>query len=201
MRMPRRSRRASPSWSRYWAGYEDADLVCVPPAPPDKALPWNWKLHVENFTDAYHPEFVHKGTHDFAPSVGLDGGVKFTPMARGRQLHRAHRADGAGRRRHDARRLGRGSGVPGDRHPAAGAAQAHRVRDHRAADDHDVRAHRDRLPDPHAALGAAGEGGERPRDRRRLAAAAEHAAAARFRRPRGAGARGRRRRSGRRTCR
>ncbi len=65
----------------YWAGYEAADLVCVPPSPPDKALPWNWKLHVENFTDAYHPEFVHRGTHDFAPSVGVDGGVQFTPMA------------------------------------------------------------------------------------------------------------------------
>jgi phenylpropionate dioxygenase-like ring-hydroxylating dioxygenase large terminal subunit len=67
----------------YWAGYEESDLACVPPAPADKALPWNWKLHVENFTDAYHPEFVHRGTHDFAPSVGLDGGVKFTPMQAG----------------------------------------------------------------------------------------------------------------------
>ncbi len=34
----------------------------------DKPLPWNWKVQVENFTDAYHPEFVHHGTHDFAPS-------------------------------------------------------------------------------------------------------------------------------------
>ena len=35
----------------------------------DTPLPWNWKVQVENFTDAYHPEYVHIGTHDFAPSV------------------------------------------------------------------------------------------------------------------------------------
>jgi len=65
----------------FWANYEDADLVAVPPAPADKTLPWNWKIHVENFTDAYHPEFVHRGTHDFAPSVHPDGGVAFTGMS------------------------------------------------------------------------------------------------------------------------
>ena len=65
----------------FWANYEDADLVAVPPAPADKTLPWNWKIHVENFTDAYHPEFVHRGTHDFAPSVHPDGGVVFTDMS------------------------------------------------------------------------------------------------------------------------
>ena len=67
----------------FWAGYVDADLVAVPPAPADKPVPWNWKVHVENFTDAYHPEFVHIKTHDFAPSVHPDGGVEFTPMAEG----------------------------------------------------------------------------------------------------------------------
>mgnify|MGYP000642796231 CR=1 FL=1 len=67
----------------YWAGYEDADLVAVPPAPADRTLPWNWKVHAENFTDAYHPEFVHRGTHDFAPSVHADGVVEFTPMEAG----------------------------------------------------------------------------------------------------------------------
>lgn len=67
----------------FWAGYEDADLVCVPPTMSDTALPWNWKVHAENFTDAYHPEFVHRGTHDFAPSHHKDGGVAFTPMAAG----------------------------------------------------------------------------------------------------------------------
>lgn len=65
----------------FWANYEDADLVAVPPTPGDTPLPWNWKIHAENFTDAYHPEFVHRGTHDFAPSILGDGGVEFTPMA------------------------------------------------------------------------------------------------------------------------
>ena len=63
----------------YWAGYEAADLVAIPPKLADTPLPWNWKAHVENFTDAYHPEFVHRGTHDFAPSVHAQGGVQFTP--------------------------------------------------------------------------------------------------------------------------
>lgn len=40
-------------------------------------------MHVENFTDAYHPEFVHRGTHEFAPSVLGDDGVAFTDMADG----------------------------------------------------------------------------------------------------------------------
>ena len=65
-----------------WDHYESADLITVPPVPSDKTLPWNWKLHFENFTDAYHPEFVHRGTHDFAPSIHADGGVVFTAMAR-----------------------------------------------------------------------------------------------------------------------
>jgi len=67
----------------FWSGYEDADLVGIPPRLADKPLPWNWKVHVENFTDAYHPEFVHRGTHDFAPSVMADGGVVFTDMKPG----------------------------------------------------------------------------------------------------------------------
>lgn len=67
----------------FWAGYEDADLVGIPPKLADTPLPWNWKVHVENFTDAYHPEFVHRGTHDFAPSVLGDGGVVFTDMKHG----------------------------------------------------------------------------------------------------------------------
>ncbi len=55
----------------------------------DTPLPWNWKVQVENFTDAYHTEFVHIGTHDFAPSI--TGG-------RWRAIHR----DEAGRQRHRA---------------------------------------------------------------------------------------------------
>jgi phenylpropionate dioxygenase-like ring-hydroxylating dioxygenase large terminal subunit len=67
----------------FWAGYTEADLVAVPPTPSDVALPWNWKIHVENFTDAYHPGFVHRGTHDIAPSVHAQGSVVFEPMAGG----------------------------------------------------------------------------------------------------------------------
>jgi phenylpropionate dioxygenase-like ring-hydroxylating dioxygenase large terminal subunit len=66
-----------------WQGYEEADLVSVPPVAATTPLPWNWKLQLENFTDAYHPEFVHRGTHDFAPSVLPPDGVAFTPMADG----------------------------------------------------------------------------------------------------------------------
>jgi phenylpropionate dioxygenase-like ring-hydroxylating dioxygenase large terminal subunit len=66
-----------------WSGYDAAGLIAVPPLESDKPQPWNWKVHVENFTDAYHPEYVHRGTHDFAPSV-LDGdGVRFTEMKPG----------------------------------------------------------------------------------------------------------------------
>jgi phenylpropionate dioxygenase-like ring-hydroxylating dioxygenase large terminal subunit len=66
-----------------WQGYPEADMVTVPPVQATAPLPWNWKIQLENFTDAYHPEFVHTGTHDFAPSVHPDGGVEFTPMAEG----------------------------------------------------------------------------------------------------------------------
>jgi phenylpropionate dioxygenase-like ring-hydroxylating dioxygenase large terminal subunit len=66
-----------------WANYPEADMVTVPPVQAINPLPWNWKIQLENFTDAYHPEFVHQGTHDFAPSVHPEGGVEFTPMANG----------------------------------------------------------------------------------------------------------------------
>ncbi|MDP1911583.1 MAG: SRPBCC family protein, partial [Hyphomicrobium sp.] len=66
-----------------WAGYEATGLKAVPPAMSDTPLPWNWKVQVENFTDAYHPEFVHIGTHDFAPSVMAGDGVRFTEMSPG----------------------------------------------------------------------------------------------------------------------
>ncbi|MGH7014773.1 MAG: aromatic ring-hydroxylating oxygenase subunit alpha [Stellaceae bacterium] len=66
----------------FWKNYENADLVAVPPKMSDDPLPWNWKIHYENFIDAYHPEFVHRKTHDFAPSNHPDGGVQFTTMAR-----------------------------------------------------------------------------------------------------------------------
>jgi phenylpropionate dioxygenase-like ring-hydroxylating dioxygenase large terminal subunit len=63
-----------------WPGYEATGLKALPPAMSDTPLPWNWKVQVENFTDAYHPEYVHIGTHDFAPSVMAGDGVRFTAM-------------------------------------------------------------------------------------------------------------------------
>jgi len=66
-----------------WQNYPEPEMSPVPPVPMANPLPWNWKVHLENFTDAYHPEFVHRGTHDFAPSHAPDGGVEFTPMAAG----------------------------------------------------------------------------------------------------------------------
>ena len=66
-----------------WAGYEATGVVALPPAMSDAPLPWNWKVQVENFTDAYHPEFVHHGTHDFAPSLMPGDGVRFTDMKPG----------------------------------------------------------------------------------------------------------------------
>jgi phenylpropionate dioxygenase-like ring-hydroxylating dioxygenase large terminal subunit len=66
-----------------WQGYPETEMVTVPPVQATAPVPWNWKVQLENFTDAYHPEFVHLGTHDFAPSIHPDGGVEFTPMADG----------------------------------------------------------------------------------------------------------------------
>jgi phenylpropionate dioxygenase-like ring-hydroxylating dioxygenase large terminal subunit len=63
-----------------WPGYEATGLKALPPTMSDTPLPWNWKVQVENFTDAYHPEYVHIGTHDFAPSVMAGDGVRFTAM-------------------------------------------------------------------------------------------------------------------------
>ena len=70
----------------YWDGYGEDELVTVPPVTAATPVPWNWKVNLENFTDAYHTEFVHRGTHDFAPSLHAalpGGGVTFTPMADG----------------------------------------------------------------------------------------------------------------------
>ncbi|SJZ30725.1 Ring hydroxylating alpha subunit (catalytic domain) [Enhydrobacter aerosaccus] len=66
-----------------WAGYEATGLKAMPPVMSDTPLPWNWKVHVENFTDAYHTEYVHIGTHDFAPSVLGDDGVRYMDMKPG----------------------------------------------------------------------------------------------------------------------
>lgn len=66
-----------------WRAYGEAELVTIPPVAATTPVPWNWKVQLENFTDAYHPEFVHRGTHDFAPSVHGNDGVAFTPMQDG----------------------------------------------------------------------------------------------------------------------
>jgi phenylpropionate dioxygenase-like ring-hydroxylating dioxygenase large terminal subunit len=66
-----------------WANYPEAEMVTIPPVQATTPVPWNWKVQLENFTDAYHPEFVHTGTHDFAPSVLYGGGVEFTDMVDG----------------------------------------------------------------------------------------------------------------------
>src|SRR5258707_13108161 len=63
-----------------WAGSEATGLKALPPRMSDKPLPWNWKVHVENFTHAYHTEYVHIGTHDFAPSATGGDGVRYTEM-------------------------------------------------------------------------------------------------------------------------
>lgn len=67
----------------FWTGYPEEAMTAVPPMLSTTSLAWNWKTHLENFTDAYHPEFVHRGTHDFAPSVHPAGGVRFAEMEPG----------------------------------------------------------------------------------------------------------------------
>ncbi|MGA8399883.1 MAG: aromatic ring-hydroxylating dioxygenase subunit alpha [Stellaceae bacterium] len=66
-----------------WEGYPEAEMATVPPVVATTPVRWNWKVQLENFTDAYHPEFVHRGTHDFAPSIHPDGGVAFSEMKDG----------------------------------------------------------------------------------------------------------------------
>ena len=47
--------------------YHVDEMVTVDPMTvPD--LPFNWKVMVENFMEGYHPDRLHKGIHDFAPS-------------------------------------------------------------------------------------------------------------------------------------
>jgi phenylpropionate dioxygenase-like ring-hydroxylating dioxygenase large terminal subunit len=47
-------------------GLED----CREYEPPDRfeAMPWNWKVMLENFNDGYHANRLHAGVHDFCPS-------------------------------------------------------------------------------------------------------------------------------------
>lgn len=50
---------------------EHFDLAgCRPRAATDRfpAMPWNWKVMLENFNDGYHASRLHAGVHDFCPS-------------------------------------------------------------------------------------------------------------------------------------
>ena len=49
------------------ANYHVEDMVTVQPETIG-GLPFNWKIMVENFMEGYHPDRLHKGIHDFAPS-------------------------------------------------------------------------------------------------------------------------------------
>lgn len=61
--------------------YPLEEMDCIPPVPFKDPVNWNWKIFFENYIDAYHTEFVHPGTHTYAPT-NLDGdGVEFTPMS------------------------------------------------------------------------------------------------------------------------
>jgi phenylpropionate dioxygenase-like ring-hydroxylating dioxygenase large terminal subunit len=58
------------------ANYRVADMATVDPMTiPD--VPFNWKVMVENFMEGYHPDRLHKGIHDFAPSAL----VSYAPFA------------------------------------------------------------------------------------------------------------------------
>ena len=165
-----------------WAGYEATGLKALPPKMSDTPLPWNWKVQVENFTDAYHPEYVHIGTHDFAPSVMEGDGVRFTEMKPGDNAI----VRSVPMRTPDGGMMKDGWGpeaaFPAHRHPAGRAAPAHHLCHAAAQPDHDVRAgHRGLYADPadrrHRDLRRVG-----PRHLRRLAAAAEHDRPSRLRR-------------------
>jgi phenylpropionate dioxygenase-like ring-hydroxylating dioxygenase large terminal subunit len=55
----------------YFEGYPMDDLAFVPAPSPGTAMPWNWKILLENYIEPYHTEFVHPVIHDFAPSTGV----------------------------------------------------------------------------------------------------------------------------------
>jgi phenylpropionate dioxygenase-like ring-hydroxylating dioxygenase large terminal subunit len=79
-------------------GFEE--MVTVEPQRVP-GLPFNWKIMVENFMEGYHPDRLHHGIHDFAPSSrvyyapytegdgAIHGGIRtaepdggFNPMAK-----------------------------------------------------------------------------------------------------------------------
>lgn len=56
----------------YLEGYDLDAMVTVPPRFSTEAVPWNWKLLLENYIEPYHTEFVHPIIHDFAPGTGVE---------------------------------------------------------------------------------------------------------------------------------
>ena len=65
-----RTRNLSPTLAKLdheLAGMNVAEMMPLPPRI-DKELRWNWKVHHENALEAYHTDYVHKNTHNSAPS-------------------------------------------------------------------------------------------------------------------------------------
>jgi phenylpropionate dioxygenase-like ring-hydroxylating dioxygenase large terminal subunit len=56
----------------YLEGYDLDAMVTIAPRFSAEAVPWNWKLLLENYIEPYHTEFVHPIIHDFAPSTGVE---------------------------------------------------------------------------------------------------------------------------------
>jgi phenylpropionate dioxygenase-like ring-hydroxylating dioxygenase large terminal subunit len=55
------------SLDRYLANYHVGEMVSVGSITVP-GMPFNWKIMAENFMEAYHPDRLHNGIHDFAPS-------------------------------------------------------------------------------------------------------------------------------------
>jgi phenylpropionate dioxygenase-like ring-hydroxylating dioxygenase large terminal subunit len=51
--------------------YSLSELVSASPDDVEN-VPFNWKILVENFLDAYHASRLHAGLHDFAPSANVE---------------------------------------------------------------------------------------------------------------------------------
>jgi phenylpropionate dioxygenase-like ring-hydroxylating dioxygenase large terminal subunit len=54
----------------YLENYRVTEMVTVEPETIPH-LPFNWKVMAENFMEGYHPDRLHKGIHDFAPSSNV----------------------------------------------------------------------------------------------------------------------------------
>jgi phenylpropionate dioxygenase-like ring-hydroxylating dioxygenase large terminal subunit len=56
---------------RFVANWHLEALVSVHPETIPN-LPFNWKIMVENFMEGYHPDRLHHGIHDWAPSSAME---------------------------------------------------------------------------------------------------------------------------------